>query len=228
MNFVDRFKRDMRASAPKTAILAVLLLIGLWFWVPPVWRAVVGESAEAEKGADAPASVAASSPTPPPAATPPAVPRWEDAERLRKEDDLFRSVGREAVRTDAFLFDDDFLPLEVEFGDDVPEASAFVLRWEDRPVASLEGADADATAGEALPPPPVDPPPPLKLGSTLVSPGKRAAVINDRVYVEGATIAIAGRRYVLTNVEPRRVVLDGEGGPLELRINPFATTRPTP
>ena len=232
MNLVDRLKRDMRASAPKTAALVVLLLIGLCFWVPPLWRAMAGDGdAPAESTPYTAILSAAASPVSveqPSAA--PAIPEWEEAERMRAEDELFQSVGREDVRADAFVFDDDFLPLDVDFGDDVPEHSGFVLRPEDMAVISVAedqspdqvGAD-DPAGGIAL-----GPPPELKLASTLVSPGKRAAVINNRVYPEGATVAIAGRTYVLTSVEPRRVVLDGEEGPLELRINPFATAKPGP
>jgi hypothetical protein len=225
MNLVDRLKRDMRASAPKTAALAILTGVGLYFWIPPLWRAAAGDKEVASSSTPpepAPSAASATSPEPPPLEAKGLT--WEEAERLRAEDELFLSVGREAVRPDAFRFGNAFLPLDVEFGDDVPGPAGFVISGTstDQPEAPGETASSETNASEPTP----AEPPPLKLASTLVSAGKRAAVINDRVYVEGATIAVAGRTWTLKNVEPRRVVLDGETGPLELRINPFAGRQP--
>jgi hypothetical protein len=215
MSFVERLRRDLTASAPKTAALGVLLAVGLYFWVPPLWRAVAGgDGATANAGAaqDVAASAIAAEPvatreTADAAEAQAGMLSWEEAERLRRTDELFRSAGRADVRGDAFEFDDEFLPLEVTFGEDAPDADRLVPRPKRKAQA------------------PAAPPSPLKLASTLVSGERRAAVINSKVYTEGETVTAAGQTWTLKNVEPRRVLLEGASGPLELRINPFPTPR---
>ena len=221
MSVADRFLRDLKASAPKTAALAVLVLVGLYFWIPPLWRMAVGRDAASATTAEP--AVQATAPTPTVAATSqeampagPPVLGWEEAERLRSEDDLFRSASRSDIRSDAFTFDDGFLPIDVVFAED-PSGRHVVIANERRPEPQAAAAAIVKKAGS--------PPPPLKLGSTLVGSDRRAAIINDKVYAEGATVTVADRTWTLRNVEPRRVVLDGDGGTVELTIAPFAKAR---
>jgi len=208
----ERLIRDLKANGPKTAVLGVLVLIGLYFWIPPLWRTMTGPAATASAAAT-PATAAID---PQPAADATAAPgaaesfTWHDAERLRAEDDLYRTVDPSEIAANAFVFDGGFLPIDVEFGEADPKA-----------VLAEAARTAEAEAAGRSPPAA----PSLTLKSTLVGSNARVAVINGRVYPEGATVAAAGRTWTLMNVEPRRVLLDGEGGTLELKIDPFATTR---
>lgn len=214
MTLTARLSRDLKANGPKTAVLGVLVLVGLYFWIPPLWRAVTGNAAAAE----IPAVAAAAEPSPAdPASSSPAAAAaslgWREAENRRAEDPLFRPAEGTDVRADAFAFDAGFLPIDVEFAEaESAEAVARVARNEPRSTHDAEG----------------DGPSPLTLSSTLVGSGRRVAVINERVYTEGAVVAAAGRTWTVLNVEPRRVLLDGEGGTLELRIAPFAAGRNGP
>ena len=45
-SFQQTLRRDLQASWQKTALLGSLLLVGLWFWVPPLMRAVWGGTSE--------------------------------------------------------------------------------------------------------------------------------------------------------------------------------------
>lgn len=213
MTLLERLIRDLKANGPKTAVLGVLLLVGLYFWLPPVWRAVAGP-AEAGESSVAPAAEPATGPatsSAPPGEKPL---RWADAEELRARDDLFRSAGPADVAANAFVFDGGFLPIDVEFGEDDPETKAALAEAAER-AAGAEEAKAAAAESSG--------PPPLTLKSTLVGSNRRVAVINGRTYPEGATVAAAGRTWTLMNVEPRRVLLGGDGGTVELKIDPFAS-----
>lgn len=216
MTLTARLARDLKANGRKTATLGVLLLVGLYFWVPPLWRAVAGRAS---------AAVATEAALPPPEVTPAAVPSpatpaapqavtWHEAERLRAEDELFRSAGRTDIRANAFVFDAGFLPIDVEFGEEDPETT----------VAGAPGAGSNS-AGGPTGAGPLSERAVLTLKSTLIGTNRRVAIINGRTYSEGAVIAAAGRTWTLLNIEPRRVLLDGDGGTLELRIDPFAAGR---
>lgn len=212
MSFTARLARDLKANAAKSAVLGVLLLVGMYFWIPPLWRAVAGSSpAVATVPETVPATPPAST-TPPPTSTIPPAPQsvtWHEAERIRTEDDLFRSASPTDVRANAFVFDAGFLPIDVEFGEEEKVAGT---------------ADSTKPTGAA----PLSDRAALTLKSTLIGSNRRVAIINGRTYSEGAVVAAAGRSWTLLNIEPRRVLLDGDGGTLELRIDPFAAGRTGP
>jgi hypothetical protein len=210
-----RLVRDLKANGPKTAVLGVLLLVGLYFWVPPLWRAVAG-SASAAVIPEAAATSLEVSPAPAPSPAAPVAPQavtWHEAERLRTEDELFRSAGPTDIRGNAFVFDAGFLPIDVDFGEEDPETA----------VANAPGSTGGQTGTR-----PVSDRAALTLKSTLIGSDRRVAIINGRTYSEGAVVAAAGRTWTLLNIEPRRVLLNGDGGTLELRIDPFAAGRIAP
>ncbi len=216
MNLTARLTRELKAGGAKTAVLGVLLLVGIYFWVPPVWRALAGPAAAttAEIVPETPGTSPTAEPVTPVPGPPVAV-AWHEAERLRTEDELFRSADAAELQANAFVFDGGFLPIDVAFGEEDPKAA----------VAEASETRADADAAEALAARQAAEPAPLTLKSTMIGPARRVAIINDRAYSEGMVVSASGRNWTLLNVEPRRVLLDGEGGTLELRIDPFAAGR---
>jgi hypothetical protein len=216
VTFTARVTRDLKASGPKTALLGVLVLVGMYFWLPSIWKAVAG-SKPAAAATPTPAAPAPSAPAAPAPAAPKAL-GWQDAERLRSRDELFRPSGHADLKADAFTFNGDFLPLDVEFAE--------MQKEPERPVAQTKAAAPAKTAAAEPPSEPAEPEtPPLTLQSTLVGSGRRVAVINNRVYPEGAAVAAGGRTWTLLNVEPRRVLIDGGGRTFELTINPFTASQ---
>jgi hypothetical protein len=193
----NQLLRDLKASWRKSALLAVLLVVGLIFWIPPLVRAV------------------RKSPIPP-AAVPsvrtqaqPTVTRsdasteraggtitWQTAERILETDPLVRSAEVAAIHSEPFRVDRDQFPPPILFAEEPAESKP----QPEKP------SDLVAPIG-------------LVLKSTIVGVSRRAAYINTKLYFEGAEIrGENGQVYRLKSVHPRKVVLDQDGQELELKI----------
>ena len=181
----------------------MLLLFGLWLWLPPLWNAVAG-SPDAAPDITLPAQVSGSvagdqvaqRTTPHSTAD-----DWQETERLRATDKLFDPAAADEIRGDAFTLYGEFLPIEAELAVEPKKPQPIIVK---------------------SPPPPA---PPLTLRSTLVGPDRRAALINGKIYPEGSVIAAAGVNWTLRTVEPRRVLIDANGRTHELRIDPFTSSK---
>ncbi|NOX56416.1 MAG: general secretion pathway protein GspB [Planctomycetes bacterium] len=198
---------DMKKSWQKTALLGVLLLIGLYFWIPPLLRAFRSEQPRAAQAAPA---------TTPPPASPPieAVadfsdssadrPRaggsplsWKQADQILQTDPLVRPIEAAAIQSDPFRIDHDQFPPPVTniFAEEPPEP-------EPSPQADEDPHSIDG----------------LVLKSTIIGVKQRAAFINGRLYFEGNMIPWKGKTFQVQAIYPRRVVLTADGETYELTI----------
>jgi hypothetical protein len=201
----DQLLRDLKASWQKTAALAVLLVVGLAFWVPPLVRVLSASTttpAVASPAAvSAPATLAA-----PPTVTAVAAPAfaWEQAAAYLDTDPFVRSAEVAAVQRDPFRIDRDQFAPPILFSEDQPPPPA--------PPAPSRPADG-GIAG-------------LELKSTIIGTRRRAALINSHLYYEGREVFVDGVTYTLTSVEPRRVILSRGQDVFELEIpNPGMSGR---
>ncbi|HVV99182.1 MAG TPA: hypothetical protein VHB77_02510 [Planctomycetaceae bacterium] len=193
----DQLIRDLKASWQKTAALAVLLVVGLAFWVPPLVRVLsAGASAPAAASpapSSAPATLAAR-----PTITADAAPAfaWEQAAAYLDTDPFVRSAEVAAVQRDPFRLDRDQFAPPILFSDELPPPPP--------PPAPTRPSDG-TIAG-------------LELKSTIIGARRRAALINSHLYYEGREVFVDGVTYTLTSVQPRRVILSRGQDVFELEI----------
>ncbi len=180
--------KDLKASAPKTAVLGLLLLVGFFFWVPPLLRVFTGSAS-----AVTPASAAS-----PETATvgfdmnsqPAGGRKLRDSAAMRKvfqNSPLFQPANINELPRQPFGIDDQLFPLPVLFAED-NEA-------ESRPTPIVEAPKVpDKVQG-------------LVLKSTIVGPQRRAAWINNRLFQEGQTVSWNGQELRLSAVHRKSVTL---------------------
>ena len=217
MTVVDRLLREMKASPPKAGVLIVLTVVGMYFWIPPIWKAVAGGSgnlAAVEAESSHPDS---SLPENPPSAvatsSSPKTRHWHQVEKIRSTDLLFQSAVLAEVNTAAFRAPEVPLPVVAETEQE-PVISSEIenVESEEEQHRSAQ-VELDEVARQ------------LSLRSIIIGPNRRAAVINNRVYSEGDVVAVAGRRARIKTVEARRVQVEMNGESVELRIDPFASSQ---
>ena len=199
--------RDLKASWQKTVVLAILLGVGLFFWIPPLVRAVSNDSSRVEPAASTAAPTSApiatatpSSPTAPNTAQQPSQPTnaWQKAGDMLRSDPLVRSVEVAAIQSNPFRIDKDQFPPPILFAEEPAEAQD------------------DEDQGPDIKGPRT--PDGLVLKSTIVGVQRRAAYINSKLYFEGAEVRAGGEAYRLAAVFPRKVVLQRGKETFELKI----------
>lgn len=190
--FSKQLIRDLKASAAKTATLGVLLLVGLYFWVPPLLKAFSSDSTTAKS-----ASVDAKTPTSGSTATttaaapnqPESAKKPRDSKTLLKllhEQPLLQPVTAEEMPQKPFGLNDDLLPLPVLIAEDA---------LAEPPSASQAGHKL----GEKLDG--------LALKSTLIGPSRRVAIINNQLFREGQTVSWNDKQLLLEAVNRKSVTL---------------------
>ena len=183
--------RDMKASAGKTAALGLLLLVGLYFWVPPLLKAFSSEtpaSPAAPPTVSTSTSATDSSSKKPNSANSPKRPH-DSAElvKLLREFPLMQSVQVDELPEKPFGLDEDSIPLPVEIESDLlAEPPPPPPQPKEKPIERLVG---------------------LTLKSTLVGPTRRAAMINNRLYHEGQQVPWNDRQLRLESVSRKSVTL---------------------
>jgi hypothetical protein len=204
MKFHEQLLKDLKASAPKSATLGLLLLIGLYFWVPPLVRAFAGS----ETFATIPATTAINASTSSPTRTNSAVdshglnasttantnsttikkPRDSAAMiRLLKESPLFQPANMNELPNKPFGVDAEQFPLPVLFAEeDEVSAPKTLVSESPKKVEKLEG---------------------LMLKSTIVGARRRAALINNRLYQEGQSVPWKKQQLKLSLVQRKSVTL---------------------
>lgn len=181
--------RDMKASAGTTAVLA-LLLIGLFFWVPPLLKAfssgaTTTPTASVEVKAAASGSTASTA-TP---NTPEPVKETRDSMTLLKllrEQPLLQAARAEEMPSSPFAQIDGLLPLPVLIAEDALAEPPQVLKAEPKPIEKPDG---------------------LVLMSTLVGPSRRVAIINNQPFHERQSISWNDRQLLLEAVSRKSVTL---------------------
>ena len=207
---------DLKASWQKTALLGLLLIVGLVFWIPPLVRTVIGDS-DAKPAVPQPSAAAATKPIQVPSthrAQPSAAKSgekssadWERAELILATDPLVRSVEVAAIHGNPFHIDLDQFPPPVLFGDE----------YDDGPDTTGDQAANQQTLANSEPQSPEG----LVLKSTVVGTNRKAALINSRLYYEGRHVRNKdGESYLLTAILPRKVILTRDLEFFELKIEP--------
>lgn len=204
-----RIVREMKASWRKTALLGLLFVVGLFFWIPPLVRMVAGGGTPRPAAGTQPATAAVQPSSPvrnssdggsrvsaevkPPRLT------WKDIGRILASDPLARSADASALSGTPFRIDPDQFAPPLLFAEASPPDTT--------PEPDTLSADADAANGPVL-------------KSTIVGVERRAAFIDRRLYFEGSDISVGGETYRLAAVYPRKVILRRGEHSLELTIAP--------
>ncbi|GAB4140180.1 MAG: hypothetical protein Tsb009_09400 [Planctomycetaceae bacterium] len=211
----NQFLRDLKASWKKSAILGVLLVIGLSLWIPPMIRAVRGKGQDAKNPskANTPSSAistASGSSALSPKSTSANSPNshsqrdWQSVELMLQNDPLVKPGAIDKLPSNPFQVDRDQFPPQVTFAE--PEKNS----------QNSAKANDDTKRNRSLET--------LVLKSTIVGKNRRAAYINRSFYVEGANVKHNGETYRLVAVQPRKVTLQQGDRTWELTL---ATTAPS-
>lgn len=183
----NQIRREVKASPAKAGMLALALCVGIYFWVPMVWKAFGGSkpaAVQADDGTIDPAVLmsrlgttmsALTAPTPTPERP------WRNlAEEIDNDPLMVRGGELSKVRD----------PFNGKLVAKVPEIEAEEL------VAQQQAAEIDPGAAG------------LKLSSTLIGARRRLALINGDVYTVGSQIDMGdGVVFVVAEVNEYEVVL---------------------
>ncbi len=209
----NQLLHDLKASWQKSLVLGVLLLVGVYFWIPPVYQAVFGSSRSARAGelTTAPVSpealAAARSAADQAAKT--AAKRsvtWENAEELFTTDPLLRPAELASMPGSPFEISQDQFGPPVLFAEDEPQDAKKQSSTKGSPAGKTTANDKASTS-TAKPAQGPQGTAGLVLKSTILGASRRAALINDKLYPEGATIEWNGESYLLEAVRARQVEL---------------------
>lgn len=185
--------REMKASGGKTAVLVLLLLVGLYFWVPPLLKAF-SSGATAASPTSVHAKVASNDSTAATSGTSPAT--TESAKKSYDSKTLLRLLHEQPPLQPASAqemppkpcgLNDELLPLPVIIaGGNLAEPSPPTAKFIAKRNEKLDG---------------------LFLKNTLIGPSRRVAIINNQRFREGQNIAWNGRQLLLESVNRKSVTL---------------------
>jgi hypothetical protein len=182
--------RDMKASAAKTAVLALLLLVGLFFWVPPLLKAFSSGTTPTSATTVAATSGSTTAPaTASPNSSEP-IKKSRDSKTLLKllhEQPLLQPASADEMPQRPFGLNEDLLPLPVLIADDsLAEPPQSAPKSDPKTIEKLDG---------------------LVLKSTLVGPTRRVAIINNHLFREGQTVPWNDKQLLLESVSRKSVTL---------------------
>lgn len=193
---------DLKKNPKKAAMLALLAVVCIWFWVPLIFPREPAAAAAATVPA-AP-TVASIAPAAPSALAAEPVVAWQELDRQ--------------INTDPQMRPADLAKLAAARN---PFGMTAVIAEQKRMAREQEQAKLPKDEPEAGPPPKSTPDEAgLVLSSTLIGSNKRAALINGRVYEEGSQIETDdGSKFRLAHIDAQRVLLerDGQKYPLEIK-----------
>lgn len=196
---------DLKKSPKKAAALAALAGLCAWFWIPLLLPKAPPQPAAAAAppaSAAGPSAAAAAAPPAAAAASAPEIP-WQELNEQIEGDPLMRPADLAKLA-------------EVRN----PFAMTAVIAEQKRVAEAEEQAKHGQGESPAEPPHETTPDEAgLVLSSTLVGSNKRAALINGRVYEEGADIQTdGGSNFRLAHIEAQRVLLERAGQRYPLTI----------
>jgi len=197
--FVKQLRREAKRNPKKAGVLGLLAVVALYFWAPLVWGMIQSTEQTTAAEAETPAMAGGSS-SPLPTGTESApttatasVP-WQQLVEWRKQDILTTPVETPETVHDPFR---------------VAQAKPVELEQEEKQREKLQALITPEMMG-------------LKLTSTVVGPGRRVALINGKIFLEGQQIACgkSGEEIVfdLVEVRARQAVLERDGKRFELTI----------
>lgn len=204
-SFTEQLLHDLRVSWQKTLLLGLLFIVGLYFWVPPMYRAIRGGSAPAVVQAKINPAV---TPQRPPVETEMSfaqneaqeAPRhsWEQFDSLMQTDPLVQSVQMGAVQKNPFKVNRDQFSPPVLFAEEPPQPKPDLAEKKPKQVPVL--------------------PDDIVLKTTIIGKYRRAAIINNKMYYEGKTFEHEDVTYLLEQVAARNVILKQGEQKFELKI----------
>ncbi|MBN1396022.1 MAG: hypothetical protein JW959_13450 [Pirellulales bacterium] len=195
-NITKRLRREAAANPKKAAILGILFVVSLYFWVPLVGGWLGGEETSTAAAPQSATAVAG------PSSSAPSVAEkaenrhsWRQIDRWRREDPR-TTTSRQVVRTrDPFEF---------------PKSE----------IAKTESAETTNPSNRIVTPEDAG----LSLSSTIIGPRSRMARINGKTYTIGQSIETTNEEaalkavFKLTEVNPDGVVLESDSGRFELTL----------
>jgi hypothetical protein len=189
-------------------LLGILLVLGLFFWIPPLVRAMSGsfETSSTESRTGNSNAVPVSLPqekTGQPSGSTTRHITWEQVDNLLATDPLIQSTEIATVRGNPFEVATDQFSPPILFGEDEP---AGVPKSKSAPQAA-RGTTRDPAAPAAAKPVAPRGPSGLTLKSTILGEKRRAALINETLYSEGSVVQVEGEDYLLAAVRSRQVEL---------------------
>ena len=218
--FSKSVRRELTRNPKKTATLGLMCLVALYFWAPLLLRWLPGDDSNQRSTAQEatqtpsyallPTATAPSGSAPAEATAPATFPNsaWRQLVQWMEREQYMQPAQADQTLRDPFSR---------------ASASAASLAGSQGPVAS-----ADVLA--QLRPEDMN----LALGSTIVGPQQRLAMINGRAYREGATVRVGSDRaddddaqgrvdetgveFVVAEIHPRHVVLERLGHQYSLRL----------
>ena len=185
----------------RTVSLSALFVAGLYFWVPPLYWALIDQPSRVVSidppslNIHAPTVIAETSFTP-------KTSRAQNFEPGPMTDPLVRSAEAAAIGSQPLQIDRNQVPPPILFADAQSQASLTAHNDSDRPASR-----ADEKTGHGL-----------MLESTIIGVRRRAAYINHKLYVEGARIDVNGKTYALMAVYPRKAMLRRGNHVIELNV----------
>jgi hypothetical protein len=204
-SLANQLIRDLQVSWQKSVLLCALFLVGLYFWIPPLLRAIRSPSVSATTHSDSdvarPAQPDALVTRPEPETR--TLSTWPQADQVPSTDPLVRSAELAAIRSDPFRVDENQFPPPVLFEEEREE-----------PRTATVAISTDVASSDVV------------LRSTIVGVSRRAAFINQKLYFEGSEVRVKGEPWLLSEIHPRKVVLRKGEAAMELTIagqNPAAS-----
>jgi len=204
-SFSEQLIHDLKASWQKTLLLGLLFLVGFYFWIPPLYRAVRGTTATAIVPAK-PNTAAISQR--PPVKTEMSFgqgesqeePRhsWKQFDSLMQSDPLVQSVQMGAVQKNPFRVNRDQFSPPILFAEESAQSGKDPNQKREKEVRVL--------------------PNDLVLKTTIIGKFRKAAIINNKMYYEGKTFEHEDVTYVLERVATRNVILKQGEHKFELKI----------
>lgn len=196
-NLATRLTKELRRSPKKTAVLALMFVVALWFWAPLAWKWVAPQSGEAA-AAGAASDVLAAAPSPSPAGVAttaaPSAPtsasalNWKELADVLENDPLLASARMHEKLADPFA-----VPLAEK-----PAASDNETVNDELQAAASETKLSPAQLG-------------LVLRSTITGGRHAVATINGRSCRVGDVLAVpAGGRdfeFMVTSIDAGGVTL---------------------
>ncbi len=204
-SFSQQLVHDLKVSWQKTLLLGLLLLVGLYFWIPPLYRAVRGTtSPELTPAKASPAPI----PQRPPVetemsfaqsdATEKTLHTWEQFDSLMQTDPLVQSVQMGAIQKNPFEVNRDQFSPPILFAEEPVASGPVQQEKKEQTVRAL--------------------PEEIVLSTTIIGKYRRAAMINKKLYYEGKSFEYEDVTYTLERVADRSVLLRQGDQTFELKI----------
>ena len=203
--------RDLKASWKKTAALGVLLVIGMFCWIPPLLKSE-SKVPVAAVPATIPLPIGVLKKQAEPADKTTRRISWKEIEKELKEDKLWQSAEVAAISSRPFEMDYDQFAPPVLFAKegDFSDQQLFPTVTETEQENSVSNPQQNATSNSELTE--------LNLTTTLLSSRRKLAGINGKFYREGDAIPYGETECVLTSIHHKFVVLTVNGEPVELKL----------